>query len=253
MGGRADWLGQIWVTEWAEEHSRQRGADGRVVAPWSTSAARIGMYLPSPRAAARGTRGRRLHCNAHAAPVCYLPRRGLCESPDGTSAPPTVPLLTHTDVPTPPTDGCGSYGRFSQYRIMRLSPSRPPPHATYQLCRHAGRGVQAPPAPGRGVTAPPALGRDGRLVLRMALSGGTSSRHRLLPDRGAPRATVRTFAYSSDPVAIAVVSSWMRPRGEQQLPPARSEMSRRGAPLPRGQRAAANPIRPTQGDDARCW
>lgn len=190
MRGRVDWLGRMRVPERAEGHPRRLGADGRAVAPWSTSAARIGMYLPTPRVAARGTPGRKLRCHAYAASDCHLRGRGLWESTGGPSAPPTVPLLNHTDVPMPPTDCCRSYGRFSHsiascgYRPRAPHPTLPQVGTpTISFVDTQGRGVTAPPAPGRGVTAPPALGRDCRRVLRVERSGGTSSRHRLLPDR----------------------------------------------------------------------
>lgn len=259
MRGRVDWLGRMRVSERAEGHPRRLGADGRAVAPWSTSAARIGMYLPTPRVAARGTPGRKLRCHAYAASDCHLRGRGLCESTGGPSAPPTVPLLNHTDVPMPPTDCCRSYGRFSQYRIMRLSPTRSPPYATpardphYQLCRHAG--------PRREGAARSWSRRDGPARTRPRLPAGAAGgtlRWNIIPTSPAPRQVLHEppserCLQQWDPVAITVVSSWIRPRGEQQLPPARSELSRRGAPLPRGQSAAASPIQPIQGDDARCW
>lgn len=147
----------------------------------------------------------------------------------------------------------------SQYRIMRLSPTRSPPYATpardphYQLCRHAG--------PRREGAARSWSRRDGPARTRPRLPAGAAGgtlRWNIIPTSPAPRQVLHEppserCLQQWDPVAITVVSSWIRPRGEQQLPPARSELSRRGAPLPRGQSAAASPIQPIQGDDARCW
>lgn len=201
---------------------------------------------------------RRLHADRIATdtPLPFVTCRGVAPASRRMAHPPP-PLFrsTHISRPMPPARGCGPHRRNSQERCIRPLPTPTP--------RYPSSGPPLPAVqtrrPIRGDPArlwPRRQGPASTWPRRPGVAAGGIIWWNIIPTSPAPR---QVFHELPSECCLQRRSGSDRsglelgPAGEQQLPPARSEMSMSGVLWPRGQIAAASPIQPNQGDDARCW